>query len=251
MEFKGFPPEEDIEDHPVDLAQGIISTGGLIHCHLKFSMISAAKLVYEDLKWFLEEFDHEQMVAIVNKAGVTSESAGWIVKAWCDVHGIKNSVLEFDTAWCVGTPGESMNYRRTKKTWGDLVSVQEDEEAPKRLGRTDEGALRMQFYLKPNNPIRLKQTTRNELKLILGSAAVASAMRSRKEEFIAGIDPIEVRRIERVTGLPIGKIWSSIKSGNQELVDRLGTIPNSKRRQMAKRGMFVANHIEPQLALFN
>lgn len=251
MEFKGFPPEEDTEDRPFDIAQGIISAGRLIQCHLRFSSISAARLVYEDLKWFLVELTHEQMVATVNKAGVTSDSAGWIVKAWCDLHGIKDSVIEFETAWCVGSPGETIAYRETKKTWGDLVSIQEDEEAPRRLGRTDEGALRMQFYLKPNNPIRLKQTTRNELKLLLGSAAVASAMRSKKEEFIAEIGPFESKRIERITGLPIGKIWSAIKNGSQDLVERLGKIPNVKRRQMAKRGMFVANHLEPQLALFN
>jgi len=251
MEFKGFPPEEEAEGQPVDIQQEIISAGKLIHLHLRFDSIRAARLAYEDLKWFLGEIDHKQMVAIVNKAGVTSDSAGWIVKAWCDLHEITNSVIEFETAWCIGSPGESMAYRETKKSWGDLVSVQVDEEVPKRQGRTDEGVLRMQFYLKLDNPIRLKQTTRNELKLLLGSAAVATAMRSKKEEFIAEIGPFEAKRVERVTGLPIGKIWSAIKNGNQDLVERLGKIPNAKRRQMSKRGMFVADHIEPQMALFN
>lgn len=251
MEFKGFPPEEEGEEQPVDIQQEIISAGNLVHLHLRFASIRAARLAYVDLKWFLGEVDHDQMVAIVNKTGVTSESAGWIVKAWCDLHGINNSVLEFETAWCIGTPGESMAYRETKKTWGDLVSVQVDEEAPKRQGRTDERALRMQFYLKPDNPIRLKQTTRNELKLILGSAAVASAMRSRKEDFISELGAFEVKRVERIAGLPIGNVWTAIKNGNQELIDRLGKVPSAKRRQMSKRGMFVADHVEPQLALFN
>lgn len=251
MEFKGFPPEEGETEEPFDIEKAIISDGELVHLHLTYECISAARLVYEGLKWLLGEIDHEQMVAIVNKAGVTAKSAGWIVKAWCDLQGISDSVLEFETAWCVGTPGECMTYRTNKKTWGDLVSVQIDEEAPKRLGRMDEGATRMQFYLKPNNPIRLKQTTRNELKLILGSAAVASAMRSKKDEFISEIGPFEAKRVERITNLPIGQIWSAIRNGNQELVERLGMIPSTKRRQMSKRGMFVADHVEPQLALFN
>lgn len=242
--------EKQEEFEELGIEKAILAAGNLIHAHLGFGNISAARLVYEDLKWFLEELTNDEMVALVNKAGVTTNSAGWIVKAWCDLHGIKSSILEFETAWCIGGPGESMNYREGKKTWGNLVSIQNDEHAAQRVAEPGEGSLRMSFYLKENNPIRLKQTTRNELKLILGSSVVANAMRSKRDEFVADLGPIEAGRVERITGLPIGKIWSSIKSGNQELVDRLGTIPSKKREQMRKSGMFVADHTAPQLSLF-
>jgi hypothetical protein len=240
--------EVDVEE--VDIAKGIVAAGKLIHAHLSFGNISAARLVYEDLKWFLEELPHDEMIALVNETGVTSKTAGWIVKAWCDLHELRNLILEFETAFCIGGPGESMSYREGKKTWGNLVSIKNDEDAALRTAQPCEGSLRMSFHLKENNPIRLKQTTRNELKLILGSPVVANAMRSKKDEFIADLGPIEAGRVERITGLPIGKIWSSIKSGNQELVHRLGMIPSRKREQMRKSGMFVADHTAPQLSLF-
>ena len=240
--------EAGIEE--VDIKKGIVAAGNIIHAHLNFGNISAARLVFADLKWFLEELSHDELIALVNETGVTSKSAGWIVKAWCDLHEIKDSIFEFETAWCIGGPGESMNYREGKKTWGNLMSIHIDEYATQRAAHPGEGSLRMSFYLKENNPIRLKQTTRNELKLILGPPVIANAMRSRKDEFISDLGPIEARRVERITGLPIGKIWSSIKSGNQELVDRLGMIPSKKREQMRKSGMFVADHVAPQLSLF-
>jgi len=233
-----------------EIEKGIVAAGNLIHAHLMFGNYTTAKTVYADLEWFMEEVSHGGMVSLVNKTGVISKAAGWIVKAWCDTNGIKNSIIEFETAECIGSPGETMNYRLGKKTWGDLVSVKNDDLAAERAAQPGENALRLGFTLKDNNPIRLKQTTRNELKLILGSAAVASAMRQKKDTFIADLGAYESHRVERITGLQIGKIWSSIKSGNQELVDHLSLIPNTKREQMRKRGMFVAVHVAPQLSLF-
>lgn len=240
---------EEVEIEEVAIEKGIVAASKIIHAHLSFGNYAAAKMVYQDLKWFLAELPHDEMVALVNQTGVASKSAGWIVKAWCDLHEIKNPIIEFETAWCIGGPGETMTYRQGKKTWGDLVSIQKDEHAAQRAARRGEVSLRMAFHLKENNPIRLKQTTRNELKLILGSSAVANAMRSKKEEFIADLGPTEANRVERITGMPVGKIWSSIKSGSQELVDRLGMIPSRKREQMRKSGMFVADHVDPQLDL--
>lgn len=233
-----------------DIEKGIIAAGNLIHAHLSFGNCTTAKTVYADLEWFMEEVSHEEMVTLVNKVGVISKSAGWIVKAWCENSSIKDSIIEFETATCIASPGETTHYRLTKKTWGDLVSITVDDLAAERVAQPGEEALRMKFTLKDGNPIRIKQTTRNELKLILGSAAVNMAMRSKKNDFIADLGNFESRRVERITGLPISKIWSSIKSGNQGLIDRLGQIPNTKREQMRKRGMFVALHVAPQLSLF-
>jgi len=226
----------------------ITTYGGLIHAHLKFGNYSAAKNLYADLRFMIEDMSHGEMVALVNQIGVTHPSAGWLAKGWCENNGIKNSVVEFETAGCIASPGETFGYRRSKKTWGSLVSISSDIHAAARVSAGGEESLRMKFWLKDNNPIRLKQTTRNELKIILGSQLVNSAMQSKKDSFIEEVGKHEAARIERITGMPIGNIWRAIKNGNQSLVDRLGRIPSNTREQMRRRGMFVADN--SQLDLF-
>lgn len=233
-----------------DQTQDITYCGGLIDAFLKFGAYSKAKELYADLKAMISDMPHDDIVAIVNKIGVTHTSAGWAVKAWCDNHGIKSSIIEFETAGCIASPGETLNYRRSKKTWGNLASISDDDLAADRAKLGGEASLRMHFWLKDNNPIRLKQTTRNELKIILGSKAVSSAMRSKKSEFIEEVGKYEAARIERITGMPIGNIWSAIRNGDKALVDRLGRIPSSNREQMRRRGMFVAEKYDLQQDLF-
>ena len=228
----------------------ILTLGKMIHAHLRFGNYTAAKELYADLRLLIEEMSHDEMVTMVNDFGVTHPSAGWLAKGWCDNNGIKNVIVEFETAGCIATPGEILNYRRSKKTWGNLVSISNDDQAAVRASFRGENALRMQFWLKASNPIRLKQTTRNELKLLLGPSAVSSAMRNRKGEFIQEICKHEAARIEHITGYTIGEIWSAIRNGSNDLVERLSHIPSRKREDMRKRGMFVSDSPHPQLDLF-
>jgi len=230
----------------------IVHISGLIHAHVSFGQFGTAKIIYKELLFYVEELSHDDMVSLINKVGVTDHRAGWIGKAWCESHHIKHATLEFHTASCtVDSIGQAFEYRRGKKTWGDLVGITEYQwQDPATLRQITEDILRINFSLKENNPIRLKQTTRNEVKLLIGSKLVNSAMASKKGEFVSEVGPYEAARIQRVTGLPIGQLWSAIKKGDQNLVDRLSLIPNSKREQMRKRGMFVAPHYEPQLTLF-
>lgn len=224
----------------------IINVGKLIHAYLYMGHITLAKEAFADLIWIMKEISHDEMIALVNIADVTSHAAGWMAKAWCDAHGLKKVMVEFGTAFCAGTIGATIDYRRGKATWGNLVGISEDSSAEIREKIPGEQSLRAAFSLKENNPIRLKQTTRNELKIVMGSAAIREAMSSKKDEFIDGLGSYEVKRIEAVTGIPIGKVWSSIRNGNLELVLKLGEMPSKKREQMDKKGMFVANHISPQ-----
>jgi len=237
------------------IKKGIVSTAGLLHTLLTFGQYGTGKEIFEDLVLFCEEIGHAEMVALVNQTGVTDHRAGWIAKAWCVAHGIKQGEIEFETAGCIpDSIGAAFDLRRNKKTWGALVAIRPaSQNGPIRKAASPlqgDAALRMAFYLKAENPIRLKQTTRNEVKLLIGPKAVSTAMTSKKGEFIAEIGPHEAARLERITGLPIGKLWGAIKNGDKALVDRLSLIPNKQREQMRKRGMYVADHYEPQLKLF-
>lgn len=232
------------------MLQLVTNYGGLINAQLGMGKYNTAKLLYADLKFLIKELTHDEIVTFVNQIGVTHESAGWLAKGWCENNGINNSVIEFETAGCIASPGETFHYRRSKKTWGNLVSIKNDEFAGERTKSGGEDALRMKFWLNENNPIRLKQTTRNELKIILGSKVVAEAMRSKKKEFIKEIGKHDAARVERITGLPIGDIWSAIKNGNKSLVEHLGRMPSSNREQMRRRGMFVSDAPHPQMDLF-
>ncbi len=240
---------EDTSEEP-EFEQSVIKVGGLIEAHLRFGNYTAAKTVLEDLQWIMKGFQHDEMVALVNSIDITTKSARWIVQAWSKANGIKYSEIEFETAVCIATCGETLCYREGKKTWGNLVRIIKDDFAAIRAAQPDEGAKRMKFVLKENNPIRLKQTTRNELKIVLGSAVVAFGMRSKKDDFIASLSIHERCRVERVTGLSIGRVWAAIRNGSKDLIDRLGAIPSTKRVQMQKNGMFTADHVPPQLSLF-
>ena len=244
--------DEEITEEPMDeqIAEfGVKKYGELIDAHLRFGNYNAAKVLYADLKWFIEEIPHDEMVALVNSMGVTHPSAGWLAKAWCENHGIKSADIEFETAGCIAPPGDTLCYRRSKKTWGNLVSISNDLYAAERAQSGGEESLRLHFYLKENNPIRQKQTTRNEVKAHFGSKFVNDAMSTNKAEFIKDIGQQEADMVERFTGMPIGKVWSAVRNGSKELVEHLSRIPSTKRDQMRRRGMYVTNHDDPQIVL--
>lgn len=244
-------PEEIVERTPTE---ELLHCAELIYVFLLVPNYHKAKEAYADLKELAGSLSYDELIAMANgyKHKLTHPAVGWFMKAWCDSHGIKNSVIEFETAGCRATPGETMNYRRNKQTWGNLVSITNDDDAVLRRAQMEgENAIRLSLWLKENNPIRIKQTTRNELKLLMGSKLVSSAMRSKKEDFTKEVGQVEGARIERITGLPIGRIWAAIKNGNNDLVDRLRMIPSSRREQMRKSGMHVGSHYDPQLELLN
>lgn len=233
------------------LENGIVAACELIVVHLIFGEYTLATEKFNVLTGIMQVVTHDEMVAMVNKHNVTSRISGWIAKSWCKAHGIENSIIEFETAGLIASPGESFQYRRNKKTWGNLESIRLNiDSGPLRPGTSGEDQLRMQFWLKTNNPIMLKQMTRNELKIVMGSPMVCEAMRNKKGNFIKGVSTAEIARIERVTGLSIDKVWSSIRNGNKSLVEHLGLRPSNKREQMRLRGMYVADYYEPQLDLF-
>lgn len=241
-------PDSEISDDGGD--KSIIVAARLVHVHLLFGNYNNAKMEYAHLKQLIGGLSHDAMVRLVNLVGVIESAAGWIAKGWSENNGLRDTIVEFETAECFATVGESFDYRRGKKTWGDLVSITNDDLAAERFQVGGEKALRMAFFLKENNTIRCKQTTRNEVRAIFGSALVTDAMRSNKGAFIKELSPADKLRIEQLAGLSAGELWTAVKKGDRELVNRLMRIPSAKREQMRRRGMFVADPYEPQLQLF-
>jgi hypothetical protein len=243
----------DFEALQAQCREDVLSYAGKVEFVLRRGWVDLAVEGYGILVQLMVGWEHDEMVALVNNLGVVDPRSSLIAKAWCQFHGVTSPIVEFETAFCWGeNVGEVFSFRRGKKTWGAMVGVTSGSgPAPVTDARRNgDAGLRMYFSMKSNNPIRLRQATRNELKLWLGTKAVAEAMRLKRGEFVASFSRFDAARLERVTGLPLERIWSAIKNGDAELVVRLGMIPNPKREQMARKGMNVAEHVDPQGSLF-
>lgn len=206
--------------------------------HQGINRIGIAKALFEELCEIVAPVPVAEIVAITNKIGVEDYAAGWIVKAWSTANGFNYVTLEFETATVNAGAGEGMEYRRSKKTWGNLVFISE----------TTVDGEQIRFGLKENNPIRLKQTTRNEVKNFFSPSLVNNAMRMKKGDFVESVDPAERHRVERIAGRDLAELWRAIRQGDAALVAHLSRIPSAKREEKRKRGMYVAP--APQLDLF-
>lgn len=208
-------------------------------------------MVFDSLRWWCHHLPHDEMIALVNEAGLTTAQAAMIARAWSLEHGFLVTFLEFESAFCGGGhPGEILSYRQTKNTWGRLVAIHDSTGRPS--GARGEGRLRLWFTLKENNSLRLKQQTRNELKAVLGRdhrLLVNDALRSSKRDFLEQLTPGDAGHILRSAKLSPDAFWRSVKNGDAELVARLGLIPSDDRERMRKRGMYVAPSLQLALSL--
>lgn len=206
-------------------------------------------LVFGSLRWWCRHLPHDVMVSLVNEAGLVTAAAACIARAWVLERGFSEVVLEFDSAVCCGShPGEVLAYRSTKKTWGRLVAVR--DMSGSRVAASGEARMRMWFALKENNPIRIKQQTRNELKVALGrghSFLVGDALRGSKQAFLDGLSSADSDHILSSTQLAPDAFWRAVKNGDAVVSARLGLIPSRDRECMRKRGMYVS--AAPQLSL--
>jgi len=216
----------------------------------EFLDLHPSRLAFESLQWWTRHLPHDDMVEIVNGVGVVGSVAALIVRAWSASHGLSRVVVEFATAVCGGAhTGEIFAYRVSKKTWGDLVAVREDSVQRSPIVDGD-GVLRLWFSLNENNPLRLKQQTRNELKAVLGRdhrGLVDESLRSSKGVFLDRLTPCQSDIIFRLTQLAPGDFWRVVKNGDADVASRLGRIPSADRERMRKRGMYVS--ASPQMSL--
>ena len=149
----------------------------------------------------------------------------------------KELAVTFETAVCYGLITEVIPYARTKKTWGALVSFrrQHSEEA-EYIRRALEETNRVSYILLDSNPIKQKQITRNEYKLIFGPELVNRAMKSNLKTgahcFINSLNHSETSLL-RQHGMGPVAFWRDVRHGNMDMARRL--YKPDKRRDSTKK----------------
>ena len=227
-----------------------IQRARLIDLCLLMGGIPNAQQEFKELVTMLAGYSLSEMLVMVREEQITSHSTAWLLKAWCRAKEIDHPVWEFETAYAFCGAGEMRNYRLTKKTWGHLINIFDDKEHDTRTFGPGDGHLRIFHIMKSNSPIRLRMTTRNELKCFLGNGVVELAMRWKQADFLRFITPADQARAERITGYPIKKLWTSIRNGDEELLKKLGEFHNAKREAMRKGNRFTNSHALHQGELF-
>lgn len=198
-----------------------------------------------ELARLVERADLDDIVDAINRLGISSPGAAIIARAYESQRGAVNVMLEFETGGILSTSiGDALAQRKSKPSFGRLVGIE-----------TFPGyatGLQSAIFVASDNPIFIKQATRNELKLMVGSKAVNDAMfykQGRFREIYSGVaagrvsegeavDYAKIRgKIEKDLGMSLDEFWRTARGGNASLVNRLvDEYPNRKREQIRARG---------------
>jgi len=196
--------------------------------------IELLKIFFRRLRSAMRDVGEDDIVAICNALGDPCEKpVGWALKAWGDEHCAESIVVEYEKGSIHASDGgEAAAYRRTKKSFGAIKAIYE---GPGLGSETDY----ICYVMSDDNPIRVKQKTRNELKLATAPDLVNDAVRQTRKDFLSGLKDEDRKTIQRI-GLDAIPFWRAAKYGNDGLADRLGRRPNKKREQWRKAGRAVA-----------
>lgn len=149
----------------------------------------------------------------------------------------KELAVTFDTAVAYGKITELLCFAKTKKTWGAPVSFRKlHSEELEYLKRALDEPDRVSYMLRDTNPIKQKQITRNEYKLIFGADMVNRAMRYNLKKgspsFMDSVTKEEAKLLKKHSMTP-GEFWRDVRNGNTDQARRMA-VPD-KRRNCQKK----------------
>jgi len=155
----------------------------------------------------------------------------------------KPLAITFETAVVYGQINEGICFAKTKKTWGRPLSFRkmhskELEYIEKALPEQN----RLCYILRDSNPIKQKQITRNEYKLLLGKyqhELVNRAMKLNLKKpsrtgcaFLETLVPSEKKTFKDL-GITPGEFWQDIRNGNINRVRKMAK-PDKRRNCQLK-----------------
>lgn len=149
----------------------------------------------------------------------------------------KKLAVTFETAVAYGHINEVLCFAHTKKTWGSPVSFRKlHSEETEYLKVALEEPDRLSYILRDSNPIKQKQITRNEYKLIFGADMVNRAMqnnlKSGKTPFVNSLSCDEMSLLS-THGMSSTAFWRDVRNGNIEWAMRIA-VPDKKRNCQKK-----------------
>lgn len=209
------------------------------------------KLIAEFKSLFERQIlSHDDLVQLVNDQNMSMVTS-IAMQGYQQAMGYKTIGLEFEDGAIMGSQaGDMLTQRRNKPRMGKFTAL---------VSVPDRGATRMEFSFARNNPIYIRQATRNELKAALGpghARIVAKAMDYSLEEWLLSSPRQRAQKqeapeiyaaqaeqmykahqlIQKKLGLMPAQFWRAVRLGDLALVNHLAQLHNPERQKRLSAG---------------